>query len=91
MLVLVFARAVGIPWAGLAGVAAMSAGTAATVMSLAALAVFARDRAVALAGRSGRQFALAANTVALAGGGLLVAVGGSLLAASFAPSHPFGI
>jgi len=92
VLVLVFARALQIPWAGVAGVAAMSAGTAATVMALAALAVFARDRAVALVGsRSAGGLAVAANTVALAGGALLIAVGVSLLSASFAPTHPFGV
>ncbi len=91
VLVLVFARALDLPWAGVAAVAAMSAGTAFAVASLAFLAVYARDRVTSLLGRDGGAWALAANGIAMTGGGVLIAVGLSLMAASFATRHPFAI
>ncbi|MDF1585782.1 nickel/cobalt transporter [Marinimicrococcus flavescens] len=93
VLVLVFAHVTGLAWAGIAAVAAMSAGTALAVAGLAFLAVNARHWAVALAvGRQGRAaYRVAAALAALGGGIAIIAVGLSLMAASFAPAHPLGL
>lgn len=90
IVVLVFARALDMPWAGIAAVVAMSAGTAATVALLAVLVVVLRDRARSLAAGDGASLALATEVLGLVGGVILVAVGVSLLASSFAPPHPLG-
>jgi ABC-type nickel/cobalt efflux system permease component RcnA len=90
VLVLVFAQVAGLAWAGVAAVAAMSAGTALAIGLLAMLAVAARQWAATVAG--GRLPAGAGwlgAAVACAGGLAVAAVGLSLLAASFAPAHPF--
>lgn len=91
VLVLVFAKVLGLPWAGVAAVAAMSAGTAMAVTALATLAVKARDWAASAVPMDGLRWQLAANGVALAGGGVLMAIGVSLMATSFAPPHPLGL
>ncbi len=93
VLVLVLAQALELPLAGLAAVLAMSTGTAIAVAALALLTVHARDWAARLAGggSAGRRAAFAGATVRLAGGLVILALGGSLLAASFAPAHPLGM
>ncbi|MDX6752383.1 high frequency lysogenization protein HflD [Geminicoccaceae bacterium 1502E] len=93
VLVLVFAHVTGLAWAGIAAVAAMSAGTALAVAGLAFLAANARHWAVALAGgRQGRAaYRVAAALAALGGSIAIIAVGVSLVAASFAPAHPLGL
>ncbi|MEQ8348458.1 MAG: nickel/cobalt transporter [Sneathiellaceae bacterium] len=93
VLVLVLAQALDLPLAGLAAVLAMSTGTAIAVAALALLTVHARDWAARLAGgrSAGRRTAFAGATVRLAGGLVILALGGSLLAASFAPAHPLGM
>ncbi len=90
VLVLIFARISGVPWAGVAATAAIAAGTALAVGTLAFVAVNARELAVSTAGTS-PAWRLSANAIAFGGGALLVAVGASLLAASFAPAHPLGL
>lgn len=89
ILVLVFAKALGIAWAGVGAVAAISAGTAIAVACLALLATNARNLAAAAISHSGGAgWQIGAQGVALVGGGILIAIGGSLLADSFAASHP---
>lgn len=93
VLVLVLALALDLPLAGLAAVLAMSAGTAIAVAALALLTVHARNWAARLAGGGapGRRAAIAGAAVRLAGGLVILALGGSLLAASFGPVHPLGM
>jgi len=92
ILVLVFAKALGMAWAGVGAVAAISAGTAIAVACLALLATNARNWAASAVSHSGGAgWQLGAHGVALVGGGILVAVGGSLLANSFAAVHPLGL
>lgn len=88
VIVLVFARVAGLPWAGIAAVAAMSAGTALAVSMLAAFAVTARNLVSRLSWMEGARAGLAADLAALAGGLLILFVGVSLLAAAFRPAHP---
>lgn len=93
VLVLVLAQAMALPLAGLGAVLAMSTGTALAVAGLALLTVHARGWAAALAGgRLPAAGAAAAGTaVRLAGGALILTLGVSLLAQSFAPAHPLGM
>lgn len=91
VLVLVFAHVAGIAWAGVAAVLAMAGGTALASAALAVVAVSLRNWASARVGARGGVWAVAGQLVGAAGGALLVAIGVSLLAASFAPSHPLGL
>jgi ABC-type nickel/cobalt efflux system permease component RcnA len=92
VLILVFAYAAHIPWAGVSAVIAMSSGTALTVCTLAVLAVKARDWADALAGERRHPFLpLAMDVFALCCGVLVFALGASMLAGSFAPRLSSGI
>lgn len=91
VLVLVLARALALPLAGVGAVAAMSAGTGMAVALLAVLAVKARQKAVALTAGKGPFWRILANGVALTGGGLLLAIGISMLSASFYSRHPLGL
>lgn len=89
VLVLLFAVALGLTWAGIAAVFAMSIGTAITVSALASLAVGSRQLARRLAkDGEGRAIALAAQGAALAGGLLISAMGLSLFIGSLGPQHP---
>jgi len=93
VLVLLFAHVAGVPISGAIAVMAMSLGTAATVSTLAALAVHARRTSLRLADalpedRAGRV-STALDAVAFAGGGLVLALGISLVGAALqAPAHP---
>ncbi|MAZ01633.1 MAG: high frequency lysogenization protein HflD [Sneathiella sp.] len=91
ILVLVLAKALTLPIAGVGAVLAMSAGTGIAVALLAFLAVTARRKAVAFTADRSPFWHIAANTAALAGGGLLVAIGISLLTTSFYSRHPLGL
>ncbi|MBE0529956.1 MAG: high frequency lysogenization protein HflD [Rhodospirillales bacterium] len=91
VLVLAFAYAVNLAWAGVAAVAAMSAGTALAIASLAFLAVNVRRWAASIAGGGRSRYRAVAGVIALAGGVLVMAIGISLITASFAPSHPLGL
>ncbi|MEH6405495.1 MAG: nickel/cobalt transporter [Sneathiella sp.] len=91
VLVLVFAKAIGIPYAGVCAVLAMSAGTSIAVAVLAFLAVKFRNKAVSLIESRSPLWRIAANGVILAGGGLLLVLGISLLSASFYARHPLGL
>ncbi|MDY0240843.1 MAG: hypothetical protein RBR34_01560 [Rhodospirillaceae bacterium] len=91
VLVLIFAYAVKIAWAGVAAVVAMSAGTALTVAVLALLSVKARDWAVSFTGGGGRAGALLGGVLALCGGLVIASAGLFLLIYSFSPAHPLGV
>jgi len=92
ILVLVFAKALGMAWAGVGAVAAISAGTAIAVATLALLATNARNWAASAVSHSGGAgWQIGAQGVALVGGGILTAIGGSLLANSFSVQHPLGL
>lgn len=90
ILVLVLAKAMALPLAGVGAVAAMSAGTGMAVAMLAFLAVSARQKAIALTAHKSSFWLLAGNAIALTGGSLLLAIGTSLLFASFYSRHPLG-
>ncbi|MEH6496189.1 MAG: nickel/cobalt transporter [Pseudomonas marincola] len=91
VLVLVFAKAIGIPYSGVCAVLAMSAGTSIAVAVLAFLAVKFRNKAVSLIDSRSPLWWIAANGAILAGGGLLLVLGISLLNASFYARHPLGL
>ena len=89
VLVLVFALAQGLFWAGVASTFAMALGTAITVSVLAALAVGSRNVALSLGGGNAR-WAEAVWTVCAIGGALLVmSIGLLLFLASLGPARPF--
>jgi len=91
VLVLVFAKVTDLVMAGIAAVAAMSAGTALAVSALAFATVSLRKWVAALMPERGTFWRLSGDLAGLAGGTILVAIGVSLLSASFAPSHPLGL
>lgn len=91
VLVLIFAYATQIAWAGMLAVVAMSAGTALAVALLALLAVKARDWAGTLSAGHQRGASVAAGLVGLCGGALIALLGVSLMLYSFGPVHPLGI
>lgn len=92
ILILLVAHAMGLGWAGIAGVLAMSAGTAMTVAGLATLAVTARQTALRLADMLPGHAVGAARAAEVVGvlGGLLIATSGAVLlyAQLTAPQHP---
>ncbi len=92
VLVLVFARFTGIPWAGVMSVLAISLGTALTVSAIAVLSVQARKVALSLAGSGTAWVDRAAWSLALAGGAVLVLLGWGLMVSSFdAPVRSMGV
>ncbi|MGI9354829.1 MAG: nickel/cobalt transporter [Rhizobiaceae bacterium] len=92
VLVLVFARFTGIPWAGIMSVLAISLGTALTVSAIAVLSVQARKLALSLAGSGTVWVDRVAWSLALAGGVVLILLGWGLMAASFdAPVRSMGL
>ncbi|HDP90364.1 MAG TPA: nickel/cobalt transporter [Thioalkalivibrio sp.] len=93
ILVLAVANMLGLWLAGVAAVLAMSVGTAITVSMLAVLAVQMRHWAARLAGdHAGAGWARAGQVAALAGGGLIFALGASLfMAGAVQPVHPLGL
>jgi ABC-type nickel/cobalt efflux system permease component RcnA len=92
VLILIFAHAMHIHWAGIAAVAAMSAGTAITVSTLALLAVNARHWALAFTEHtSSRWWGVGGGVTVVLGGALVSTIGLSLLIYSFGPKHPLGL
>jgi nickel/cobalt transporter (NicO) family protein len=92
VLLLIFAHAMHIHWAGVAAVVAMSIGTAITVSTLALLAVNARNLVLSLTAHKSSRFWGMSGGLAIIFAGLLVfSLGGSLLIYSFGPQHPLGI
>ena len=89
VLVLIFALAQGLFWAGVAATFAMALGTAITVSVLATLALGTRKAALVLGGGNAR-WAEGVWTVCAIGGALLVMMLGLLLfTASLGPARPF--
>lgn len=89
ILVLIFALAQGLFWAGVAATFAMALGTAITVSALAALAVGSRDLALRYAG-AGSGWASTIWTVCSVGGAAaILLLGAALFAASLGPARPF--
>ena len=89
ILVLVFALAQGLFWAGVAATFAMALGTAITVAVLATIAVGSRELALKLGGENG-AWANAVWTVCAIGGSLLIlGMGATLFVASLGPARPF--
>jgi len=91
VLVLAVANVFGIAWAGIAAVAAMSVGTAVAVATLALVVLSARRVVSTLIRTEGRAIAVAGQLFAFAGGGLILALGVTLLVGSFGPLHPLGL
>lgn len=91
VLVLVFAKALGLAWAGVGAVFAMSVGTAIAVAALAFLTVNARNWATSLVAHRGMGWMVAGSAVAFVGGAVILALGISLLVTSLAPAHPLGL
>jgi nickel/cobalt transporter (NicO) family protein len=91
VLVLIFAYAAKIAWAGMLAVTAMATGTALAVALLALVAVKARDWARTLAAGHRRGATFAAALVGFCGGALVALLGISLMLYSFGPQHPLGI
>ncbi len=92
VLVLVFAKFAGIPFAGVMSVFAISIGTAITVSTLAILSVQARKLAVSLLdGAVGKADAIG-NGIALVGGAVLILLGYGLMQTTFdAPIRSMGL
>lgn len=89
VLVLVFALAQGLFWAGVASTFAMALGTAITVSVLASMAIGSRKLALA-AGSGNERWTEAVWTACAIGGALLVMTMGLLLfLASLGPARPF--
>ena len=95
ILVLVFAKVVGVPWTGVFAVLAMSGGTALAVGTLACLTVILRSWVAGLAAArgGGATLAIGRGAVLLVGGSaLLLLLGAALLVASFQTApHPLGL
>lgn len=89
ILVLVFALAQGLFWAGVAATFAMAFGTAITVAVLATLAVGSRELALKLGGTSGAWANGVWTVCALGGSALIFLMGATLFAASLGPARPF--
>jgi nickel/cobalt exporter len=91
ILVLVFAKASGIAWAGIAAVLAMSIGTGIAVALMAYLTVNFRSWVGRKLAQRGAIWRWTSDILLLLGGLTLASIGLSLLIASFAPKHPLGL
>jgi ABC-type nickel/cobalt efflux system permease component RcnA len=92
VLILIFAHAMLIHWAGVAAVAAVSLGTAITVSTLALLAVNARHWMLSFTEKSAsRWWGIGGGAAILLGGVLITSIGVSLLIYSFGQQHPLGL
>lgn len=91
VLVLAVALLFGIPLAGVAAVFAMSLGTAIAVATLAIVVLSARSLVATTITTNSRGVAIAGQTVALAGGGIILVLGLTLFAGSLGPAHPLGM
>ena len=89
ILVLVFALAQGLFWAGVAATFAMAVGTAITVAVLATLALGSRELVLKLGGTSGAWASAVWTTCAIGGSALILLLGVTLFAASLGPARPF--
>jgi nickel/cobalt exporter len=91
ILVLVFAFAQGVYWAGVIATFVMGLGTALTVAAIATLAVVAKGLAARLAGRESRRGMLALRGLEFAGAGVIVLFGAFLLMGYMATERMFGV
>lgn len=92
VIVLIFAQAFGIAWAGVGAVVAMSVGTAVTVAVLALLAVGARGFALSVVDSGGTgRIGVATEILALVGGLAILALGIALVSTSYELRHPLGL
>ena len=89
LIVLVFAIAQGILWAGVAATFAMSLGTAITVSTLAALAVGSKQLALKVTGDEARWTHWIYRGTAIGGSTLVLALGVILFIGSLGPARPF--
>lgn len=89
ILVLVFALAQGLFWAGVVATFAMALGTAITVAVLATLVVSSREFALRLGGSSGAWASAVWTLCAVGGSALIFLIGVTLFAASLGPARPF--
>lgn len=88
LLVLIFANALGLYWAGIASTFAMAAGTFITVSVIAAIAVYAKTWAERVAGRDGRWLSWLATGLRLGGGGVIALLGLVLFLGSLGDNGP---
>jgi nickel/cobalt exporter len=91
ILVLVFAFAQEVYWAGVAATLIMGLGTALTVAAIATLAVAAKGLAARLAHRESRGGILALRGLEFAGAGVIVLFGAFLLMGFMATERMFGV
>ncbi|WP_158008273.1 nickel/cobalt transporter [Methyloceanibacter methanicus] len=89
VLVLVFALAQGLFWAGVASTFAMALGTAITVSVLAALAISSRNVALAAGGGNARWAEVVWIVCSIGGALLVMTIGLLLFLASLGPARPF--
>ncbi|MDA7949093.1 MAG: nickel/cobalt transporter [Hyphomicrobiaceae bacterium] len=89
VIVLIFALANGLFFAGVVATFAMAIGTAITVSSLAVLAVGSKQLALRLAGDSGNWSGWIMNGAALGGSLLVLMLGVTLFLGSLGPARPF--
>jgi len=89
LIVLVFAIAQGILWAGVLATFAMAVGTAITVSTLAVLAVTSKQLAFRLAGDDGRWSSWLYRITAVGGSAAVMLIGAVLFVGSLGPAPPF--
>ena len=89
VIVLIFALANGLFFAGVAATFAMALGTAITVSTLAVLAVGSKQLALRIAGDSGNWSGWILNGAALGGSVLVLMLGVTLFIGSLGPARPF--
>ncbi|MFD0985981.1 nickel/cobalt transporter [Methyloligella solikamskensis] len=89
IVVLVFALAQGLLWAGIAATFAMAFGTALTVAAIAILALFSRELALKLGGEGGRWGEAVWTVCGLGGSVVIILFGAILFMASLGPARPF--
>ena len=87
ILVLVFANALGLYWAGIASTFAMAVGTFVTVSVIAAIAVYSKKLAMKLAAKDARWLDWAAFALRLGGGVVITALGAILFMGSLGTSQ----
>ncbi|MGQ0483870.1 MAG: nickel/cobalt transporter [Hyphomicrobiales bacterium] len=87
ILVLIFANAVGLYWAGIASTFAMAVGTFLTVSAIAAIAVYSKKLALRLARRDDRWLDWAGFALRFGGGAAIVFLGAILFLGSLGASN----
>jgi ABC-type nickel/cobalt efflux system permease component RcnA len=87
ILVLIFANALGLYWAGIASTFAMAAGTFLTVSAIAAVAVYSKKLAMRLARRDGRWLARLGFALRFGGGAAIAGLGAILFLGSLGASN----